>query len=364
MAKQKKEKRHLSHPRTCNDENFLSLCFRFAQLLQINDIKIEGSHMSHAFLARMSANAGVVADGIAGSKENKRAMRKSLRVHYACDICSFLCRTKGSLRKHAQLHRNTCRICGERFVAIDKLEIHMVLNHGEAKYSCQLCYTVTWSVPDMTEHFSARHLDPSHNNCSICNKEYRSKIGIQRHMYKHHCSVSVACTICRRIYKSVSALKTHTRLVHLKSGYQCGICKRRVATAASLEAHMRRHENTGQPTNPETYVCTTCGESFLNKRDLKSHVVSHGRIKPHVCPVCRKAFEERRVQVQHILTHMNTPLYVCDVCGMKYSRRATLVRHRSTHPGPLGALPEIPVTDIVTEFVKNYLNESKNMPNS
>lgn len=330
-------------------------------MLKINDIKIEGSQASHAFLARISSNA-VQRSNIENSKENKRAIKKVPRIHYACNICSFLCRTKKNLRKHAQLHRNTCRMCGERFTTSDKLEIHMVVNHAEAKYSCQICYTVTWSMQDMTEHFSTQHIDPTHNNCNICNKEYKSKINIQRHMYKDHCSVSVACTICRRVYKSLAALKIHTRIVHVKAGYQCGICKRRVATPASLEVHMRRHMTTDQA--PDSYVCTTCAETFLSKRDLKSHVITHGRIKPHICPVCQRAFETRRVQVQHILTHMDIQLYTCDVCGIKYSRRATLLRHRKTHPGPLGALPEIPVIDIVADFVKNYLNESKNLPNS
>lgn len=345
-----------------SDRN-LFLCRRLTDLLEANEIKIEGVHEAHAFLTSSTSTNTADISSTESSKENRGIVR-SLRFHYACGTCSFPCRTKGSLMKHMQVHKNMCKLCNERFVSPDKLEIHMVMNHGEPKYSCQLCYFVTWNVPDMMEHFTTKHLDPLYNNCTVCNKVYQSKVSIQRHMYRHHCSLSIACTICRRIYKSFNALKAHTRLVHLKSGYQCGICKRRVATPASLEAHMRRHEAARHSANPDTYICTTCGETFFNKRDLRKHVAIHGGNNPYVCPVCRKAFEKRKIQVQHILTHMNSPLYTCDVCGIKYSRRAALMCHRKLHPGPLGPLPDISVIGIVSEFVKNYINKTKNLSNS
>jgi len=203
-------------------------------------------------------------------------------------------------------------------------------------------------------------VDPFCNTCTACNKMFQSKYALERHMYSQHTKLSVACTVCRRVYNSFHALKAHTKLIHLKTGYQCEICKRRLLSTDSLEAHLQRHEGSR---NIDTYICTTCGETFLTKNKLNKHVIIHGEVNPYVCPVCQKAFEKRANQVQHILTHMNN-VYACDICGLRYSRRAALIWHRKMHPGPLGKLPVIPVIGIVSEFVKNYISKTKNLPNS
>jgi len=324
----------------------------------MDGIKNEGIRDSHAFFIETSSSiAEIISTN--SSKENRSIVK---RMHYACDVCSFPCRTKGNLRKHMQLHKNACRICNELFVTTEKLELHMVVQHGEPKYTCKLCYSVLWNKPDMKKHFLVSHLlvDPFCNTCTACNKMFQSKYALERHMYSQHTKLSVACTVCRRVYNSFHALKAHTKLIHLKTGYQCEICKRRLLSTDSLEAHLQRHEGSR---NIDSYICTTCGETFLTKNKLNKHVIIHGEVNPYVCPVCQKAFEKRANQVQHILTHMNN-VYACDICGLRYSRRAALIWHRKMHPGPLGKLPVIPVIGIVSEFVKNYISKTKNLPNS
>lgn len=307
-------------------------------------------------------NATNQINSVESSKENKDIGSSSSYDHYSCIICAFPCQTKGSLMKHMQLHEHTCSICNGLFESSKKLQNHMALKHGEAKYVCKLCNTIFWSKPDLRKHFMTKHLDPFCNTCSICNQEFQTMYAITRHMHRLHSTVSVICTLCKREFDNSIALRTHNKHVHLKAGFQCGICGRRdIFNVTELETHLRRHRDKQRVSSQ--HVCTSCGQSFDKKPHLSEHMIKyHGKTNPYVCPVCKKSFEKRSNQIQHILTHMHN-LYTCDVCGAKFPRRSTLICHRKIHPGPLGPLPIIPVTGLVSKFVRDYLNSTKGLSN-
>ncbi|XP_072744553.1 uncharacterized protein [Anoplolepis gracilipes] len=322
-------------------------------------MKLEGSlQEANALFMETSMNAANKTNSIQSSKENKDVGSSSH--NYACTICAFPCQTKGSLVKHMQLHEHTCSICNGLFESSKNLQNHMTTSHGEVKFLCKLCNTTFWAKSDLRKHFMTKHLDPFCNICNICNQEFQTMYAITRHMHRVHSNVCVACTICKCDFTSFKALKSHNKHVHLKSGFQCGICGRRdIFNVVDLETHLRRHKDKQRVLS--MHVCTTCGQCFDKKPHLSEHMIKyHGKTNPYVCPVCKRSFEKRSNQIQHILTHMHN-VYACDICGAKFPRRSSLVSHRKMHPGPLGPLPDIPVTGIVSKFVRDYLNSNKGL---
>lgn len=144
----------------------------------------------------------------------------------------------------------------------------------------------------------------------------------------------------------------------------------------------------GQPSS-KCYVCSHCGESFLDRAVLLQHQLSHGNEKPFLfpecrigrgegagpspflsakpfkCPECKKSFGLSSELLQHqkvhaggksrksselgksssvLLEHLRSPLgarpYSCSDCGASFLDRLALTRHQETHTHKRAPTPE------------------------
>ncbi|KAF5914685.1 hypothetical protein HPG69_005182 [Diceros bicornis minor] len=144
----------------------------------------------------------------------------------------------------------------------------------------------------------------------------------------------------------------------------------------------------------KSYICSHCGESFLDRAVLLQHQLTHGNEKPFLfpdyriglgegagpspflsgkpfkCPECKKSFGLSSELLLHqkvhaggkpqkspelgksssvLLEHLRSPLgarpYSCSDCGASFLDRLALIRHQETHtqeksPRPKDPLPE------------------------
>lgn len=147
----------------------------------------------------------------------------------------------------------------------------------------------------------------------------------------------------------------------------------------------------------KSYICSHCGESFLDRAVLLQHQLTHGNEKPFLfpdyriglaegagpspflsgkpfkCPECKKSFGLSSELLLHqkvhaggktqkspelgksssvLLEHLRSPLgarpYSCSDCGASFPDRLALIRHQETHTQEKSPRPEDPLSEPVT----------------
>ena len=104
--------------------------------------------------------------------------------------------------------------------------------------------------------------------CLKCNKEFSCVRSLKRHVASFH-EKNNQCSICDKHFRSEKELSQHVE-VHL--GFNCNTCGNKYSTADSLRSHKnRKHPNTFQATSTETVSCDLCDKTFKNNNGLKAH---------------------------------------------------------------------------------------------
>ncbi|XP_030752987.1 zinc finger protein 320-like isoform X3 [Sitophilus oryzae] len=142
------------------------------------------------------------------SKEARKNMQK-------CSICGYQTRNMIHFGQHQQIHLApeerqmfACAYCDKKYTRKYKLKCHLADNHIESSYKtikpkkinhkkkeskkkfykCAICDFQTLHSPNLTRHKKV-HLPPEERQmfaCIQCNTNYRSKMGLQRHLKRGH----------------------------------------------------------------------------------------------------------------------------------------------------------------------------------
>uniref|UniRef100_A0A3Q1KBA6 C2H2-type domain-containing protein n=1 Tax=Anabas testudineus TaxID=64144 RepID=A0A3Q1KBA6_ANATE len=90
--------------------------------------------------------------------------------------------------------------------------------------------------------------------------------------------------------------------------YTCSICNKNFRIKSVLARHMKMH------TGDKPYSCSVCGKSFVQRSYLKTHLNSHSGQKPYTCSICGRGFTQPKpVRFGHFLTSLVSVLldYLC-----------------------------------------------------
>ena len=183
-----------------------------------------------------------------------------------------------------------------------------VRTHGIASTS----NTANKTVPSRVQSQST----PPKGQIKIRNISLKKHKEPSRNYYCNTCNDNIP-------YKGLQALNNHHREKH--NPVQCGVCNKWCSTPESLRRHSYDHYN-------KTEICSTCGETFHFKSELKSHLIIHDeREGIHQC--------------------------MKGGCGKRYMRKGELVAHVKTHTGRLW---KCPWKDCTYEAIdKRYLYQHK-----
>jgi cytochrome c556 len=149
----------------------------------------------------------------------------------------------------------------------------------------------------------------SSTTCSVCNKKFRYKCELRRHIEAvHEKKTNFECDLCQKKCYSKSAIKEHIQR-HIKRlnpsfplPFECSICQKSFITSFELHRHKLTHSSSSVATPLETLsaTCSTCYKKFRCKTELRKHIEAvHEKKTNFECNYCQKKFYYK----QQIKTH-------------------------------------------------------------
>eukprot|EP01083_Nonionella_stella_P095404 267842_1 len=163
--------------------------------------------------------------------------------------------------------------------------------------------------------------------CKECDKEFKYKSHLERHLASHSKNKPFKCSICSKAFGHQYYLQDHIRYNHIKDGnkdrkHACDICKKTFRLKINLTNHVRIHSG------EKPFKCKQCGKAFTQKGNCDAHYRACIGIKPFKCDVCAKTFTRKMYLQQHQRTHTGVKPFTCDVCSKAFAIKSNMVKHR------------------------------------
>ncbi|XP_062862705.1 zinc finger protein ZFP2 [Trichomycterus rosablanca] len=256
---------------------------------------------------------------------------------YSCDKCDL---TFGSYRGrvlHQRVHADKsqkpapkerapgeCRFCGETFVLLTDLRVHLKTHPEYRPHQCDQCGKCFALHHSLLAHLSNHTGDKPHL-CQQCGKRFFSKVQLKSHMRCHSGERPHMCPHCGKCFSLLGNLNIHVRIHTGEKPYTCTHCGKGFISAGELQVHERSH------TGEKPYSCSICDKRFVVSSHLTAHKRVHTGERPYSCAQCGKTFIRRYDWNKHMYTHSGVKPFPCSICQKSYTRRTHLVRHMQSH---------------------------------
>ncbi|CAH1642045.1 unnamed protein product [Spodoptera littoralis] len=263
-----------------------------------------------------------------------------------------------------------CYFCCCSFIDSSKLKQHTIEEHKDAKLRnllrtlvsrsrvkldtseiiCKRCNRQFLSFDEFLDHLSLLHelkfkkeltdclftfnLSDDGMSCHDCGQEFRFFGPLLKHAHKYHNRYKTyLCEICGQGFVAKANVDSHIRNVHSFSSGQCTKCDKVFRNNYALQIHFEKTHKT------EMLKCPKCPEILASKYLKKRHLaLEHDDKKLQFnCDECNRVFTMKSRLVQHKLrTHLKQKTVACEICGFKVFNndllRRHMVRHNDTRP--------------------------------
>ena len=259
---------------------------------------------------------------------------------YNCDTCDFHTMLKNSFdthkRKHMEeLNKNIfeCTICEKSFMSKNGLNHHNQNIHEGIRYECDVCQLTFVSKAYLAFHKESKHTsgeNPILAKCDLCEATLSSKNMLKRHKQTVHEPIKkwYHCDQCNFKTKTSSHLNEHKYTHSTETPFKCEICFKSFKSTIHVKAHFKYMHETTQKLNK----CELCGYSAKTDNNLKKHVRGvHMGLKPFKCNDCEKSYQcSAHLQRHRKLSHIpkeEQALYQCSNCNYNSVDKEYLKKH-------------------------------------
>ena len=198
----------------------------------------------------------------------------------------------------------SCEKCIAKFANKYSLKKHMKKVHDVKQYSCDDCGKEFHKNYLLRQHKLEHSGDVFPHKCSQCSKQFKYPFLLKRHMRVHK---GYVCDACNLTMDKWSDLQQHKATEHpdVKTAeaerVKCPTCDKEFRSKAQLNRHILVHQETRI-----TYLCPEegCPRWFYFKSNLNQHIRSFHEGKKHLCSQsgCTSKFTSK----QKLRDHLNT----------------------------------------------------------
>ncbi|XP_063702571.1 zinc finger protein 501-like isoform X2 [Culicoides brevitarsis] len=273
--------------------------------------------------------------------ENKREGRQKSKLE--CNFCGKLLSCEAARKVHERTQHkeggHTCKYCGKFFgIKVNGLthekRMHRMEESLITPFKCEICeqgFTKEFNFDQHMKRHKNGEIDDlnSEQTCETCQKSYKSKRDLNRHIRRMHQSslwTSYTCQYCGKFFSrkadgQVHERKVHRQLVESSKEFKCQFCIRGFDTEKYLQLHEDNHKN-GELT------CKTCGKEFYYQAQCKTHENYCGEEEEkYICHYCSKEFARKGALLPHFASHFDIFKFSCEQCGKSFKRKEALKRH-------------------------------------
>ncbi|XP_075989283.1 uncharacterized protein LOC142985169 isoform X3 [Anticarsia gemmatalis] len=224
--------------------------------------------------------------------------------NFTCVVCSVVHISFKNLYHHMSSHyRNyCCKKCGAGYITIAALRKHGK-THAQGIFPCDFCEKTYTSLTKKRNHEKGVHTGGwLRNKCPHCPQIFVSYYDRSEHLVKEHNQAPVIypCNACNKTYKKKFELNRHIKHHHLQQkSFLCDKCNAKFFSKRGLADHLSRH------TGGEVCSCDICGKTFSRARTLKEHMKVHEDDKRYQCEICKKTFMQKCSLKSHVRLHQD-----------------------------------------------------------
>lgn len=198
------------------------------------------------------------------------------------------------------LSKFICDVCQKSYRNKNLLLRHILRHFPEDTIPCDHCSKKFTNRKDFIVHKNRFHSDQIQFTCNLCEETHDDKKSMlkcrESHLVKKKRVNEKSCPICDKKMKT-NSIYSHIRMVHNKEREKmCQICGKALRTTYDLKVHLRRHSGE----RPE--ICETCGKTFVSYSQLYKHrKVRHMERDNFDCSICQKRLLSKFKLKQHEL---------------------------------------------------------------
>ena len=235
-----------------------------------------------------------------------------------------------------------CDECGEFFSTDYHLMTHIMAAHkvvsGVKTYACSICGQKLSSHSMRKKHEKEVHqIQPVHRIQPVYRIQPVHRIQpvekIQPVDRIQPSEKVVECSICQKRYENKAGLERHMLRHYVKRTFQCLQCEASYYRRGDLMRHQKMHEDDDRmPRGGKPYSCYFCPKNFTLSKSRKEHEQVHTGEKNIQCGLCPRTFRSSGTySVHRRRVHMENKKYKCPVCPSSYDSKAFFAIHLRLH---------------------------------